>query len=92
MIFEQSGLGTNASFSQAIFVGLTNLVFTVLAIFFIDRTGRKPLLIFGVSGIVISMFVLAYGFGSASYTLSDDSIALLPPDINTLQLESLKKY
>ncbi|KRP04265.1 MAG: MFS transporter, partial [Sphingobacteriales bacterium BACL12 MAG-120802-bin5] len=57
MIFEQSGIGTDASFVQAILVGLINLVFTVLAILFIDKLGRKPLLIFGVAGIALSMFV-----------------------------------
>jgi MFS family permease len=36
MIFEQSGIGTDAAFSQAILVGLTNLVFTIVAILFID--------------------------------------------------------
>jgi sugar porter (SP) family MFS transporter len=62
MIFEQTGIGTDAAFSQAILVGLTNLVFTILAILFIDRFGRKVLLLFGLSGIAISMFLLAYGF------------------------------
>ena len=70
MIFEQSGIGTDASFVQAIIVGLTNLVFTVVAILFIDRVGRKPLLTFGVTGIAISMLILAYGFGSANYKLN----------------------
>jgi len=62
MIFEQTGIGTDAAFSQAILVGLTNLVFTILAIIFIDRFGRKILLLVGLSGIAISMFLLAYGF------------------------------
>ncbi len=74
MIFEQSGIGTNASFMQAILVGLANLVFTILAILFIDKLGRKPLLTFGVSGITICMLALAYGFASATYTLSKDSL------------------
>lgn len=90
MIFEQSGLGTNASFSQAIFVGLTNLVFTILAMLFIDRIGRKPLLIFGVSGIVISMFILAYGFGNAKYILTDQEAKSLPAEINIGKLELIK--
>lgn len=73
MIFEQSGIGTDASFVQAILVGLTNLVFTVLAIAFIDKFGRKPLLVVGVSGIVICMFLLAYGFNSATYKLTNET-------------------
>jgi sugar porter (SP) family MFS transporter len=85
MIFEQSGIGTDASFVQAILVGLINLVFTVLAILFIDKLGRKPLLIFGVAGIAICMFVLSYGFGSATYTLSNEKLdALENTELSTL--------
>ena len=82
IIFEQSGIGTDASFVQAIFVGLTNLVFTLVAIALIDKLGRKPLLTFGVAGIAICMFVLAYGFNSASYTLSEESITTLPEEVS----------
>ena len=89
MIFEQSGIGTDASFIQAILVGLTNLVFTILAILFIDRFGRKILLGFGVSGIAVSMFILAWGFHSATYTLTEDSIQSLPESIEISQLAPL---
>jgi len=65
MIFEQSGIGTDASFMQAVLVGLVNLVFTVLAILFIDRLGRRPLLGAGLTGIAVCMLLLSYGFGSA---------------------------
>jgi sugar porter (SP) family MFS transporter len=82
MIFEQAGLGTDAAFTQAIFVGLINLVFTLLAIAFIDRFGRKPLLMFGLSGITISMMVLAFGFHSATYKLTPELQNTLPEIIN----------
>jgi sugar porter (SP) family MFS transporter len=65
MIFEQSGIGTDASFMQAVLVGLVNLVFTVLAILFIDRLGRRPLLGAGLTGIAACMLLLSYGFGAA---------------------------
>ncbi len=73
MIFEQSGAGEDASFTQAILVGLINLVFTVVAILFIDRLGRKPLLVTGVAGIVLCMGLLSYQFGQATYSLTDSS-------------------
>jgi sugar porter (SP) family MFS transporter len=82
MIFEQSGIGTDASFMQAVLVGLVNLVFTVLAILFIDRLGRRPLLGLGLTGIAVCMLLLSYGFGSATYTLTTDSISELPPGIS----------
>ncbi len=81
MIFEQSGIGTDASFSQAILVGLTNLVFTILAIMFIDRFGRKILLVFGLTGIALSMFLLSWGFSTATYTLTPESVQSLPEHI-----------
>lgn len=65
MIFEQSGIGTDASFMQAVLVGVVNLVFTVLAILLIDRLGRRPLLGVGLTGIAMCMLLLSYGFGSA---------------------------
>ncbi len=77
MIFEQSGIGTDASFLQAILVGLVNLVFTVLAILTIDRLGRRPLLVFGLTGIAVCMLVLSYGFGSATYSLDDEAAVSL---------------
>jgi len=90
MIFEQSGLGVDASFSQAIYVGLTNLVFTIVAILLIDKIGRKPLLIIGVSGIVISMFVLAYGFNAATYTITDETITTLSSQVNIERLDHIR--
>ena len=89
MIFEQSGIGTNAAFSQAIYVGLVNLVFTIIAMFLIDKFGRKPLLIIGMTGIAISMFVLAYGFNSATYSLTEKSISELPKEIGRQELGGL---
>ena len=86
MIFEQSGIGTDASFMQAILVGLTNLVFTILAIMFIDRLGRKPLLLFGMTGIAVMMILLAYGFHSATYQLTPESIDTLDETIDRVAL------
>ena len=73
-IFEQSGVGTDASFIQAIGVGVINVLFTIVAMFAIDRFGRRPLLLIGLSGILVSMVVCAYGFYEAEYYL--DEVAL----------------
>jgi MFS family permease len=89
MIFEQSGVGTDASFMQAVLVGLVNLVFTVLAILFIDRLGRRPLLGVGLAGIAVCMLLLSYGFGSATYTLTSDAGAALPPEISRDALQPM---
>lgn len=89
MIFEQSGIGTDASFIQAILVGLTNLVFTIIAMALIDRLGRKPLLGIGVAGIAVFMFLLAYGFSSASYTLTEEKIEELSDDQLKIEISTL---
>jgi len=90
MIFEQTGIGTDASFSQAILVGVINLVFTIFAIWLVDRVGRKPLLIFGLSGMAISMFVLSAGFGNATYQLTENSIQKCASFADYNQMQVLK--
>lgn len=88
-IFQQSGVGTDAAFMQGIFVGLINLVFTVIAIGLIDRLGRRPLLIAGLAGIAASMLLLAYGFGEATYTLREDAVASLASKLDAAALAPL---
>jgi SP family arabinose:H+ symporter-like MFS transporter len=65
MIFEQSGIGTDAAFMQAVLVGIVNLVATIVAILLIDKLGRRPLMITGLVIIATSMLLLAYSFGAA---------------------------
>ncbi|BFT31812.1 hypothetical protein D210916BOD24_29880 [Alteromonas sp. D210916BOD_24] len=74
-IFEQSGVGTNAAFMQAVLIGIVNVVFTIVAMFTIDKWGRKPLLVVGLVGVIISMSICAYGFKQATYQLPSSAIA-----------------
>lgn len=76
-IFEQSGIGTDAAFAQAVWVGVTNVVFTLVAMALIDRLGRKPLLLIGLAGITVSMAFCYYGFQQANYQLTAEAIASL---------------
>ncbi len=55
MIFEKSGSSVNSAMLEAVGVGITNLIFTILAMFFIDKIGRKPLLIIGIVGMFLSL-------------------------------------
>lgn len=89
MIFEQSGIGTDAAFMQAVLVGVTNLLFTIVAIVLIDKLGRKPLLVFGVAGIAACMLFLSWGFDQATYTIDQGLLDDLPAALNTPSLQSL---
>jgi SP family arabinose:H+ symporter-like MFS transporter len=74
-IFKQTGIGTDASFASGILLSLTTVFFTIIAIFLIDRMGRRPLLLVGIAGIAVSLLVCAYGFNQATYQLSSEKIA-----------------
>lgn len=85
-VFEQSGVGTNAAFAQATMVGVINVVFTLLAMYLIDRLGRKPLLIIGLLGIAASISLAAYGFSQARYELTPAAVESLPSEIDRQRL------
>ncbi len=61
-IFRNMGSGTESSLLQTIIVGAVNLSFTVLAIFSVDKFGRKPLQIIGALGMAFSMLALGLAF------------------------------
>ena len=59
-IFQNTGTKLDISLLQTILVGAVNLVFTVIAIFTVDKLGRKPLLIYG--GLIMGIAMAAIGF------------------------------
>lgn len=58
-IFESMGVAKDASMMQTVVMGLVNVVFTVLAIFTVDKWGRKPLLMIGSVGMAIGMIAIS---------------------------------
>ena len=76
-IFKQTGIGTDAAFSSGVLLSFTTVIFTLAAIFLIDRMGRRPLLVIGITGIAISLLLCAYGFSQARYQLDASDIAAL---------------
>ncbi|WP_372795360.1 sugar porter family MFS transporter [Lutibacter sp.] len=92
-IFKQTGIGTDASFASGILLSSTTVVFTIIAIFLIDKMGRRPLLLVGMAGIAISLLVCAYGFNQATYELTPEKISKFESfDANKLDQFANKKY
>ena len=67
-IFELAGLGTKAALLQSVGVGVTNLVFTFVGLWLIDRLGRKTLLLIGSVGYIASLSAIAYAFLTSHYS------------------------
>ncbi len=55
-IFKGLGFGNDAAMWQTVIMGIVNIIFTLVAIFTVDKFGRKPLLIIGSVGMAIGMF------------------------------------
>ena len=76
-IFKQTGIGTDAAFASGVLLSSITVVFTFVAMYLIDRMGRRPLLLVGTAGIAISLLLCAYGFKQATYQLTSESITEL---------------
>jgi sugar porter (SP) family MFS transporter len=68
-IFELTGLGAKAALLRSVGIGLTNLVFTFVGLWLIDRLGRRTLLYIGSFGYIASLGLIAWGFFEAHYSI-----------------------
>lgn len=66
-IFEMTGLAKDSALLQAISIGATNMVFTLIAISVIDKLGRRTLLIIGSFGIILSLGLVSWAFFTKEY-------------------------
>jgi len=60
-IFSIAGFSNDSSMAQSVILGVTNLIFTLIAMAIIDKVGRKKLLLFGQMGMVIVLGLFGYG-------------------------------
>ncbi len=74
LIFQTAGGGKDTALLQAVLIGVVNLIFTIAAMTFIDRLGRKPLLIIGLTGIIIAYVMAGMAFHRATYKITPESI------------------
>jgi len=61
-ILEKAGLAAKESLFNSIAIGGTNLIFTFVGLYLIDRLGRKTLLLIGSFGYIISLSLVSYAF------------------------------
>lgn len=71
-IFKRTGIDTNVALLWTALVGAINLTFTIVAIWTVDKLGRKPLMIVGATGMSLSLMALGLSFythSAGSWTL-----------------------
>ena len=73
-IFEQTGIGRDAAFSSGVLLSSVSVVFTIIVMYFIDKLGRRPLLLLGTLGIAVSLLLCAYSFNTATYNIPSTAI------------------
>jgi len=68
-IFEMTGLGTKAALLQSVGIGVTNLIFTFVGLWLIDRIGRRTLLYIGSFGYILSLGLTAWAFFTEHFAI-----------------------
>ena len=68
-IFKEAGFEAQAGLLQSVGLGVTNLVFTLLGIYLIDRAGRRTLLLIGSAGYIASLGACAWAFASGNLSV-----------------------
>lgn len=68
-IFEMTGLGSQAALLQSVGIGFTNLIFTFVGLWLIDKLGRRTLLFIGSVGYIASLGLCSWAFATANYAI-----------------------
>jgi sugar porter (SP) family MFS transporter len=66
-IFEMAGLGAHSSLLSTVGIGVINFLFTLLAINFIDKIGRRVLMVIGSVGLIVSLALVSFTFYTGNF-------------------------
>ncbi|WP_111719273.1 sugar porter family MFS transporter [Homoserinimonas sp. OAct 916] len=76
-ILKGTGLTNSASIAQTVFVGVTNVVFTIVAVLLLDKVGRRRLLLIGTVGLTVAIIFLGVFFASSWLQTNASYLALV---------------
>ncbi|WP_117209669.1 sugar porter family MFS transporter [Allorhizocola rhizosphaerae] len=100
IFYYSASLWASVGFSQShallitVITSVTNIVTTLIAIALVDRIGRKPLLLIGAAGMVLTLGVMAWCFSHATQTVNvlGETVTKLPPGIDKVALVAANLY
>ncbi len=83
-IWESVGFSESQAFQTSLITTAINVIFTIVAIALVDRVGRKPLLLVGSAGMVLTLATLTYVFGTAPVNSDGQPVLADGPDVVAL--------
>lgn len=100
IFYYSSALWASVGFSESdallitVITSITNIVTTLIAIALVDKVGRKPLLLVGAAGMVLTLGVMAWCFSTAAQTIGPDgeTLTTLSPAIGKVALVAANLY
>jgi len=69
-IFESIGVSQDNQLLQTVFIGIVNLIFTILAMLLVDKLGRKPLMLIGAAGLFFLYLIVVQMLNAGSTAVS----------------------
>ncbi|MBV1855390.1 sugar porter family MFS transporter [Catellatospora tritici] len=100
IFYYSSALWASVGFSESnsllitVITSITNILTTLIAIALVDRVGRKPLLLVGAAGMVVTLGTMAWCFSTATQTLNaaGESVTTLSPAVGKVALVAANLY
>lgn len=91
-VFEQIGMSVEDTFLQTIVLGGVSVLFTLVAIFFVEKLGRRTLTLSGLLLIALAHTSIWYGFDNASYVIDKQAMTALSQQIDVEKLTPFENH